>query len=566
MNSISKFLQRAETTGGSKAILPGIPEKAVTFISLFVISLFAYRNAMDVQVPTDSFLFMHTLQTYGAEGLMNNFYDIGLTPVADSILFVLFKVFGTHTTGWFLAAIFFHSLNAFLIILVSFQLNEAFKLNCGRALAYAAGLLFLLSPFQTEVILWTPRIVNYSIAAAFILLAFHYMIKYSRDKKNVQLLLLHFFFICAILSFETALCFPAIPACYFVLLGFMKGSVIRVKFILSKILLPQAAILFFYFLTCKLWLGEWILHYGASAHLSFSPALVAGTLVKYMAKFLLFYRYLPDSRREFLHDILQTDITHNMTVWVLLSVSILLGAFLFIRLYRINKNGTFLLLLLFLSFLITLVPVINLDTTFVGAIFTDRYGYLPSAFFYLFLATASYILLKRIWGLISCGLLVICCLCLSATIPVWKEASDYSKRLMANYAPFVSERTVFILNMPDNCDWIMTYRNGFTQGASLAFGKQPREIKEIAGFSMTSISDSVTVTYDGLKTLRVESMPRKKSFLYNGRWGKSLESADHILTFDEDLSSYTLTFKNGMPADASILYVAGDQWRKVKLK
>ena len=167
--------------------------------------------------------------------------------------------------------------------------------------------------------------------------------------------------------------------------------------------------------------------------------------------------------------------------------------------------------------------------------------------------------------MITCFLLVICCLCLSATIPVWQEASDYSKRLMTNYEPFISERNVFVLNMPDNCNWILTYRNGFTQGASLAFGKTPRDIKEIAGFSMTSVNDSVNVTYDGSKSIRVESMPRKKSFLYNGRWGKSQETADYSLTFDADLSAYTLIFKNDIPADACILYVAGDSWKKIKL-
>ena len=554
----------ARTQGASSAFLSA-PQKIFTLIALFAISLFAYRNAMDVQVPTDSFLFMHSLKTFGAGGLMNNFYDIGLTPVADSILFVLFKLFGTHTTGWFLSAIFLHSLNAFLIILVGFQLNTAFSLNSSRALAFAPGLLFLLSPFQTEVILWTPRIVNYSIAVVFLLLSVYYMIKYSRAEKNIQLLLFHLFFVCAILSFETALCFPAIPVCYFLFLRFVQGAAIRIRSILLKILLPQTAILFLYFLTCKLWLGEWILHYGASAHLSFSPTLVAGTLVKYLAKFLLFYRYLPDSRHDFLHGLLQTDISNSITVWILMAVLLLLGSFLFFRLFQKNKNGTVLLLLLLLSFLITLVPVINLDTTFVGAIFTDRYGYLPSVFFYLLITTSIYMLLKRIWGVITCFLLVICCLCLSATIPVWQEASDYSKRLMTNYEPFIAERNVLVLNMPDNCNWIMTYRNGFTQGASLAFGKTPRDINEIAGFSMTSVNDSVNVTYDGSKSIRVESMPRKKSFLYNGRWGKSMETAEYSLTFDQDLIAYTLVFKNDIPADACILYVAGDNWRKIKL-
>lgn len=562
------FPKNADKTDASQTRFSfslSIWQKVAAFIFLFAGALFAYRDALDVMVPTDSFSLLFTFKTFGVKGLLHNFYDVGLYPVSDSITFLLYKLFGINATGWIITSLFFHSINAFLVFLVSLRLYAPFLLNSRFLLSFVSALLFLLSPFQTEVVLWSPREINYLIAVMFVLLSCYYMINYSQGEKRIHLVLFHLFFILAVLSFESSLSFPAIPVFYFLLQRFIHGNSVRIKTILMNVLLPQGIILFLYFLTCKVWLGDWILHYGSVTHLNFTISIVAGNIIKYLAKFFLFYRYLPDSRYEFLHNILHTDIQNDNTMWFLFFLAILVMGFLFFRFFRNNKSNAAMLLFLFLAFLITLIPIINLDTSFLGAVISDRYGYLPSVFFYMFLSGLVYVLFKKIWILVSCGLIVICCICLSQTIPLWTTASNYSARLMKNFKPYLSEQNIFVLNMPDNCNWILTYRDGFSEAADFIYGSKPRHIEETAGFYMTSPEDSVKVSYDGFSGILVESAPHKQSFLYNGKWAQSYKKEEYFVTFNPGLSAYTLMFNDGIPDDAIILYIAGDKWRKVKL-
>lgn len=553
---------------GQEGAYPSLNRKGqlFTFCLLFFTALIVYARAYDVRIPTDSFLFLQTFEALGAEGLLHNFYDIGLAPVADFFLFLLYKLFGPNTLGWFMTAMLLHALNAYLIILISLRLYASFSLKAQFLPALFAALLFLLSPYQTEVLLWTPRIINYIVAVTFILLACLYLLKYSQKEKPADLFLLHLFFLLATLSFETTLSFPAVPVCFVVLYRLLHRKPLRPGTIFLYLILPQASLIFLYFLTCKLWLGEWILHYGAEAHLNFSISLAMGTLIKYLAKFFLYYRYLPDSRHELLHDVLHTDISNDRTMWVLAALAILLTAFLFYRSFRNNKELTLLLGFLASGFVITLIPVLNLDTSFLGAVFTDRYGYLPSVFFYLLLTGCLIMLFKKNLIIICSGILLLHVVLLVRTIPVWNEASDYSKRLINNFVPYMDEPNIMVLNMPDNYHWIMTYRNGFAAVSEFAYDKKLKQLDEVAGFHMTSLQDSVNVHYDGLRTIRVESAPNRRSFLYRGRWGKSFETNLYTVAFDKGLTSYTLTFKEEIPADLSIFYAAGDQWRKLKLK
>ncbi|TAL61888.1 MAG: hypothetical protein EPN85_03765 [Bacteroidetes bacterium] len=541
-------------------------QKSITFFFLFLTSLLVYRNCYDIRIPTDSFSFLLIVKNYGVSGLLHNYYSIGLALVADTVFLLGYNLFGSSTIGWFLSAMFFHSLNALLILLISLRLFVSFSVPGNFTLALFAALLFLLSPYQTEVLLWTPRIINYVIAGTFILLSVYYMIKYSQNEKRTDLILFHVSFILATLSFETSLSFPAIPACYFILYRFIHRQSLKIKNILLNIVLPQAIILFMYFLTCKLWLGNWILHYGAKIHLDFSFSLAMGNTIKYLAKFFLLYRYLPASRHEFLHDILHTDISNNYTIWLFAVATISLTGFLFYRSFSINKQNATLLLFLFLAFLIMLIPVINLDTTFLGAVFSDRYGYLPSTFFYLFLSVFIYLLFKKAGGYVCAGLLIVNFVCLSATIPLWNEASDYSKRLIHNFIPHMSEQNIYVLNMPDNYNWIMTYRNGFASTSEFIYEKKLKHLNEISGFYMTSPGDSVKVTRNDSLSFLVESMPARKSFLSKGTWAKSYETDSYSVSFSENLSSFTITFKDKIPDNAAMFYVAGDQWRKVKVR
>lgn len=539
----------------------------IVFLVLFLSSLFVYRRALDIQIPAESFPLMFVFKKLGISGVLDNFYDIGITTVSDLIIFLLYTLLGTHAGAWVISSLVIHSINAFLIYIISLSLYASFSFNNRIFLSFFSALLFLLSPFQTEVVLLTPRWLNFSIATVFVLLSCFYLIHYAQRERHSHLILFHFFFILSIFSYESSLSFPVVAVVYLVLHRFVQNRDIKIKTILVKIIIPYISILFFYFLTCKLWKGEWILHYGAATHLNFLPTLIAENSIKYLAKFFLFYRYLPDTRYELLHNFLHIDITDNTDRWILFSVMMILLCFLFFYLFKSSKSNTFLLLFLLLAFFISLIPVINLDSSFTGAVISDRYGYFPSVFFYMFLPLLCYVLFKKIWKIVIIGLLVISWYCLSQTIPLWSTASDYSKCLIKNFEPYLSAENIFVLNMPDNCNWIMTYRSGFPEMLDFTYGGIPKHIQIVAGFYMASPQDSIKVSYTNknLPQIYIESIPAKRSFLLGGGWAKSYETERYSVIFNDDLSAYTLTFKNKFPSDTIILYILGDKWREFKL-
>lgn len=533
------------------------------FLFLVLLGLFAYRNCLNVFIPTDSYPLLHNFSEYGIAGMKSNFYDIGLYPVSNGFTFFLYKIFGLHYTAWTVFSVFIHAVNSFLLFRFGRKATELFSLKNGFLLSLFAAVIFLVSPFQTEVVLWAPREYNYLLATGFFILYLTFILKYFNEKKVKNLFLLHIFSLLAILSFEQTLIFPFIALCFFVFYRVAFSDSFSVKKFLTHIFLPQWVFIAFYFLTCKLWLGEWILHYGASTHLSLSLPLFIGNYVRYFAKFFLFYRYLPASRHELLHDVLYLDIKNNWVSAILFIAVAVIGCFLFIRFFRKEKKGITLLSFLFFGFLIALIPVINLDTSFVGAVISDRYGYFPALFFSTFLVIGSYILAKKIWLPITSGFVIISWICLAKTLPLWNEANDYSKRLIKNFASYVGEKNILILNMPDNLNWILTYRSGFPHALDFIYGVHP-EITEIAGFYMTSAKDSVNVSVPEAGKILVESIPRKQSFIYGGVWAHSYETEHYSVEFNSDLSAYMLSFKGEKKTDGlKILYVAGDTWREL---
>ncbi len=543
-----------------------MPKRKLLIWFAFVAVLFIiYRDCFRIDIPTDSYPLLFTFEKYGLVGLLHNFYDVGMAPFADTVIFLLYKVIGTNSTGWITCSLLLHANNAFLLYLLGEQLFGSFGVKKGELLSLLAALLFLTSPFQTEVLLWVPRILNYSIATSLFILALHFLVRYCTNANKKDLLYLHLCFILALFSFESPLIFPFVGMCCYAFLKTTSTRSISIKSFLLSVLLPQATILIGYFSLCKIWLGDWIVHYGASTHLQFSLPLIAENYIKYFAKFFLFYRYLPESRGEFLHSVLHFNIHDplHISVMILFCGVALTGTFFL--LYKKKKEELLAAVALLGMFMISLLPVINLETSFTGAVISDRYGYLPSASVYLFLPLAINMLLGKLGNYLSASLIAISIFCLSLTIPLWLEADDYCKRLVKNVEPLLNtDDKLYVLNMPDNYNWILNFRGGFHEYIFLKQGKDVHEqIEIVSGFFVETGKDSLRVTQRSKTEYLVETEGNRPKFLHAGSWGRSYQTGEYKVDYNEQQSSYLLTFSD-TSYKPSLVYVAGDQWRKFK--
>ncbi len=541
-------------------------EKIFVFLGLAAAAFIAYRNCFGIDIPTDSYPLLMTFQKFGAAGLFHNFYDVGMAPFADSIIFILYKLIGTNGSWWIFTSLLLHVNNAFLLHIAGKYFFQKAGIKHALQLSLFSSLLFLLSPFQTEVILWAPRMFNYHIATGLFILSFYFLTKYHSEPSKKHFILLHGSFILAILSFESTLTFPLASIFFFVFFRLTGSNALPLKRFATHVFIPQWAIIASYFLACKIWLGSWILHYGASTHLLFSIPLMMTNYVKYVAKFFLFYRYLPASRSDFLHSFLHIDINNKLTALFLISISIVLLGILFYRLFKKNREGSFALLILMGIFLISLLPVINLDTSFVGAVISDRYGYLPSVLFYLFIVLFIYLLFGKISVFANSMLVVISVFCLTQTVPLWIKADAYCKRLINNFSPLIkTNQKIYVLNMPDNYNWILNFRNGFSDYFFLKKNEDLFErVDVIAGFFVSSEHDSVLFTQQSANEFLVQAANSSSpKFLHHGIWIKSYSTKDYSVKPGSDCASYTLRFEPGI-SNPILVYIAGDQWRKAK--
>jgi protein O-mannosyl-transferase len=114
---------------------------------------------------------------------------------------------------------FYHFINILLhLISASLFYLLMIKLNIKNITAFVLAMIFIVHPVLTQAVVWIPG-RNDSLLAVFGLLSILCLIRYSKEK-NLLYLLLHFFFLMiSLLTKETAIVIPLISATYILLLS-----------------------------------------------------------------------------------------------------------------------------------------------------------------------------------------------------------------------------------------------------------------------------------------------------------------------------------------------------------
>ena len=341
----------------------------------------------------------------------------------------------------------------------------------------------------------------------------------------------------------------------------MNKTTLTLRQFAIRIFLPQTGIIFSYLLTTKLLFGQWLWH-GENFELVLSFPLLAGNTLKYLAKFFLLYRYLP---LESLDGFLRQSFSHHsyvILIFSLLSILFLLCLIILI-IKKKNTEGKF-LILLFLCFIASLIPVLFLDSSFLKYIYPDRYGYLPSVFFYIFLVSAIVFLLKKLALPALIGYAVLCWILLAQTIMVWNSANDYCNELTKNYKPFLQYDRVYVLNVPTYYKGVAAFRSAFAETIFMKYDTSPTEkIRVISGCYQESAADSLVSVLISGNTVTVSGQKKRTSFFStNGGWARSYETDEYKVSFDPSGCSYTLVFKQEIPKNSAFIYTSNGTWKK----
>lgn len=441
---------------------------------------------------------LHRFDGRGAADILNCFGFPALQQVLNAFLYGFYSLFGTSPLPWHLMHTSLHALNALLLLGFGRALLRRMDVSGAKWASLAAALLFLLSPYASEPVTWRVC-ANFLLSTACLLSIAWLTLRWQARPRGRLLWPLHGLFLLGLFTFELLLIAPFMTLLLLLMLPQPKPRQ------LLWVSLPQAAAVAGYFLLNKWLLGAWIGHYGAEVHLKFEWPQVLANVFRYPLKHWLFVRDWPHEWKSWLFDGLAT-------VPLIYGLSALVGLLIAFALWRYPKRSgrsRALLLCLLLGGL-ALGPIINLYFYYLHHIVNDRYGYLPSAFLYLGLATAltglpryAYTVLLSAWIAVSIGLLW-------RTNQLWAQSTIVYNRLLDEFR-WHDAPAVYFLNLPDNFQGALLFREMSRSGEAfkdaLKYNKgrpYTGQAYTVAQYNMTRLSNGATAEVDSSGQIRVE--------------------------------------------------------------
>ncbi len=363
------------------------------------------------------------------------------------------RLWGLDPLGYHLTNVVLHGLNAGLLAVLCRQL----AMTAGGA--FAAGLIFALSPLNPDAVTWLAAL-NDPSCVFFYLLSACLLVSYLKGGQTSHLILSLLAFAAALLNKEMALSFPLVAT----LLAVFYAKASRYRRAVVFYWLIAAGYMVFRLLTLG-GIKGYLDSQGHSIHAIWSPALLISNLTWVPLKTIAFP----------LNSAILGPVYYRATL-VLLAA--LYGAAILWALYhagwhRRNKTGS--LLILGVAWIVlTSTPVFNLLQTVSPDLQNTRYLYLPGAGFAMLLAALlspsganpkPKWLKQAVWVVF----LVVWTVLLQINNTSWHTAAANSYELCRQivFQTSPEERKIFVVGDLDTHKGAYQFRNGINPAVNL---------------------------------------------------------------------------------------------------
>ncbi len=543
--------------------LNALVKQSVFVFSVFLfLTLFLYLPTIQAGFVTDVTSGIERIQGQPFSNIIYSFGFPALNQLSVLGFYLLYTIFGLNGLPWYLIFCSLHAFNAFLSYIIFSRLFQQYKIKRAASISLIGALLFLLSPYQTEVLVWR-ACLNYLLVTAFILLSLFSLIRYLETEKRTYHFGIHGCFLLALFTFELSLVLPLLAISFYTSWLWLNKRPQYFSRYFIKISLPQFGLMAGYFLLNKWMVGRWIGHYGAATHLKFSLTTMSNTLLKYSIKYLFFVRAYPHQYK--------VQIFSFCDKYGGIILCLIVASSLFFSLYKksINREKTAIYLLLGAAFILTLLPVLNLYFYSLQHIENDRYGYLASLFGLMLLTFFLFQLPKFLRYILLTTYLTAAIFLLIQTNQIWKESTEVFYSLLADYR-WQDAENVVILNVPDNYQGAYLFRiigqkSGFQDALTYIHQKKVKgKIWEVTQYNMARTTDGVTVLKNKPNQLKVTFNQWGNWFWRNGI-GVGPTHQRSIYTAHFKGQYYLLDLKNP-PANTVYIYQDGKEWKEVENK
>jgi hypothetical protein len=412
-----------------------------------------------------------------------------LHQVTNFFLYFFVKWFGAGGIGWHFVFTSLHVANATLGFALAKKIFAKNGQSSPTVPALMASLLFLLSPYQAEVLIW--RVCFNFLFCSFTMLAsLLFLVKYFETEKRWPLLASHGCFIVALFTFELAVALPLLA----VVLWFYHQRSARWQAVFPV----HALLLLAYFLLNKALLGGWTGHYGEAVHLNFDLRTIASSCLKYFAKYLLWWREWPHGGKEWLMLFFEKPVV----AWSGLAAGGLAVFGLMKTSARFGTSPTLAVGCSWLLFFLALAPVSNLYVAYILHGENDRYGYLASLFFFIGLVALLDAFPRWLRnGLVATWLLA-SVFFLQKMTGRWQQGTQIVQQLLADFR-WQDATEVYVLASPENYQGIPIFKDFSRENLAikhalryLADKPSDADFHQVAQFNLTAPTDGFTVSRD----------------------------------------------------------------------
>jgi hypothetical protein len=522
-----------------------------------MLTALVYLRAFGSHFLDDTISWMYFYKQDGWSTFYTSFDFTSMYYGHDVIFNLLYVIFGTHALPWFLILIGVHTANAYFGYTLFAKIFENKQIAHGRLAALCGTVLFLLSPHQTENVVWGATL-HYGSSMLMLWGGFRLYGKFLAQHRYIYLALFYLLFLIALTTLEIALVFPGLFFIVFAFLWHKDFTWRNIWECCRYIALPMAALLLLYFVANKYVHGSFIGHYGEEHTKTLFTMQSLSTMLQYFAKHLFYIHFFNYATRDAIYSVLSNPM---MPVAVIAAGIIL--TFLLAKKYPGIKMHIYIVWTIFILCSITLIPVCSMYFMYLNQVQNDRLGYFFSMFLFMLFALVLSVTGKRMLIATGAVIIILDIFLLQDITARWKHAAQIQETALETFS-WQHAETVYVLNQPCYFNGVYIFRNDMRIDRSLSVLKDIDmygQIEEIAWTNMYSLLDDVIVKQVDTLSVQVTLSDWGRWFWVNDQGAQDYSNDTVQVDFDALNHSYTAHFVRPPGKNDVVLYFTPGGWK-----
>lgn len=536
------------------------------FCFLWMVLFALYFPAAKAGFVADYTGWLEQVRSQGFWNFINrtNFQAKSLYQFTQFNTYVLYKVLGTSEWLWHIVFITLHALNASLLFVLCNTLLQDAGAKKTRTTATVGALLFCISPYISEVVIWEPAF--HFLQGLLLILLIQVCVQqyiHTHRKKYAwcamliylaSLFSLEVFYITPWLVLSLGIFYATIPTA-------RPGTLKRVAL---YSFLPMLLLFIVRFAGYRLYYGDWISRVGSGA-IDVISVQSFGKPVKYLFHLMAVGRFFPDGLKRSVYDFFD-----SMAGIVAFYGLIALMGIPVVGYYKKVSGQLKVAILLFTWMMMALLLLVPLWFQADMLVWFDRYSYFAGAFFYmLFAVLVSFITVKYV-RIAVWALFVLANLRFAIQVSrYWGKSYNVVHGLLHNI-PDDRNKTMILLNLPANMHGVPMIGAEKNSEYKLMHDLLIPEktltntVYDVLAYNMLTPADGAHVNVINDSMIKVTLNQWGTWWWFETKGGYSYWTADYKIDLKDAGHWYELTLRK--PADQYILlYSVGGEWKKVDM-